>query len=566
MAPPHWCWAGLLLLGAVTLAATAAGRLGAAAAPADPDRARSLAGLLEQLDDIRAAQASLLDGAAEEYVVAFVEQQAQSAATGPATLALNSRRAADAADEASAQGAQMIVLPEYGLSGFYSGSGARDAWIPFLEQLPEPLPSREVPCDDPDRFRLAPSLVALSCAARAHSIAIVANIGDLIYCDAPGVTNPGCATSRDGRLQFNTAVALDTDGAYLARAHKQNLWGEAAYFDEPLDCQQVSFTTSFNVQFGLFTCADLIYEFPAIALIDAGLVNFVAPMAWSDEMAQMQALPSYQAWSLAHCVNFVATNHRSTRMSGSGAFSCGRVVASTFDPGTGDGPLHFARLPARPVQRTASKDVAQTASEIDAAAAAAAAAAGSSDTVNGTEPWTFARVDVDGGWQTLCSDSGQVCCTLTQLVGAGVDVGRGYALAALDGVDTGGGISWSGAACAVLACPEPGPGCLEYQQPPSVQDQQLSGVVLAMTTHPPVGNVTIFPMALARADTGGQRLLEPFGVSGELEFTVLDGAPGFGFWRLQAAALPPSSASPLVSAMLYGRPFGRDELVYDCPQ
>jgi len=55
-------------------------------------------------------------------------------------------------------------------------------------------------------------------------------------------------------------------------------------------------------------------------------------------------------------------------------------------------------------------------------------------------------------------------------------------------------------------------------------------------------------------------------VSGELEFTVLDGAPGFGFWRLQAAALPPSSASPLVSAMLYGRPFGRDELVYDCPQ
>jgi hypothetical protein len=74
MAPPHWCWAGLLLLGAVTLAATAAGRLGAAAAPADPDRARSLAGLLEQMDGIRAAQASLLDGAAEEYVVAFVEQ------------------------------------------------------------------------------------------------------------------------------------------------------------------------------------------------------------------------------------------------------------------------------------------------------------------------------------------------------------------------------------------------------------------------------------------------------------------------------------------------------------
>lgn len=93
MAPPHWFWAGLLLLGAVTLAATAAGRLGAAAAPADPDRARSLAGLLEQLDGIRAAQASLLDGAAEEYVVAFVEQQPE-----------RNYRAGDSRPELSASG------------------------------------------------------------------------------------------------------------------------------------------------------------------------------------------------------------------------------------------------------------------------------------------------------------------------------------------------------------------------------------------------------------------------------------------------------------------------------
>ena len=38
--------------------------------------------------------------------------------------------------------------------------------------------------------------------------------------------NPGCASSRDGRLQFNTAVAFDSDGAFVAKAHKQNLWGE----------------------------------------------------------------------------------------------------------------------------------------------------------------------------------------------------------------------------------------------------------------------------------------------------------------------------------------------------
>ena len=37
-----------------------------------------------------------------------------------------------------------------------------------------------------------------------------------------------------------------------------------------------------------------------------------------------------------------------------------------------------------------------------------------------------------------------------------------------------------------------------------------------------------------------------------LEYTVLDGAPGFGFWRLQAASLPVGLSGSLVSALLYG--------------
>ena len=57
----------------------------------------------------------------ETYTVAFVEQRALAAGSGPATLALNVRRSAAAAAEAAGQGAQIIVLPEYGLSGFGSG-------------------------------------------------------------------------------------------------------------------------------------------------------------------------------------------------------------------------------------------------------------------------------------------------------------------------------------------------------------------------------------------------------------------------------------------------------------
>eukprot|EP01051_Picozoa_sp_SAG22_P005535 SAG22_NODE_331_length_12174_cov_12.920497_7_plen_667_part_00 len=589
--------------------------------------------------------------APEFYTAAFAELRAEAVpGSGPATLALNVRRSAAVAAEAALRGADILVLPEYGLSGFGRG---RDAWIPFLEQLPEP---GGVPCDaPPEDYALAPSLVGLSCAAREHGIALVANLGDLIYCDASEPPPPGCATSRDGRLQYNTAVAFDTDGTYLARAWKQNLWGEASYFDEPVACGLSSFVTSFGVRFGLFTCADLIYEWPAEALIlqEEGISNFVAPMAWSDEMAQMQALPTFQAWSYRHCVNFVAANHRGPAMSGSGVFSCGRVVTASFDPGTGDAPLQLATLPSRPGPGPAQaagrlgllgpKELAVSTSSTTTANTSSGSTTRSGEDGAATA-WVFEPVDPEGeGWQSLCSASGEVCCTLLSLIGAGPAVGRGYVLAALDGDDEGGGISWSGAACAgacvlaffmrpicfrecsgglssclvriltksyslagaarahaVLACNEPGPGCLEYQPPPTVPEEQLSGVIIAMTTRPSIGpNISIFPMALAEATAAAagaaarphgnasraaapvgeatpasgrpvrramqQRLLEPYGPTAELEFQVLTGAPGFGFWRLQAAALPVGTSSPLVSALLYGRVFGRDELSYSCP-
>jgi predicted amidohydrolase len=124
-------------------------------------------------------------------------------------------------------------------------------------------------------FVHAPSLLTLSCAAKRHGIAIVANIGDLVYCNETRPPHPGCKRARDGRLQFNTAVAFDTDGGYLAKAHKQNLWGEAAHFDTPQNCPDVSFQTSFGVTFGLFTCADIIFRHPAQRMVAHAVQHFV---------------------------------------------------------------------------------------------------------------------------------------------------------------------------------------------------------------------------------------------------------------------------------------------------
>lgn len=65
----------------------------------------------------------------------------------------------------------------------------------------------------------------------------------------------------------------------------------------PKVCQKATFTPSFKVTFGLFTCADLIYKFPAVAMVDDGVTHFIMPAAWSDEMAQMQVddTPSFES-------------------------------------------------------------------------------------------------------------------------------------------------------------------------------------------------------------------------------------------------------------------------------
>ena len=71
-------------------------------------------------------------------------------------------------------------------------------------------------------------------------------------------------------FRYNTAVVLDTDGAFLGKYHKQNLWGETN-IDVPQDCPELSFTTSFGVKFGVVICADLIYNQPILKMLAEGV-------------------------------------------------------------------------------------------------------------------------------------------------------------------------------------------------------------------------------------------------------------------------------------------------------
>lgn len=112
------------------------------------------------------------------------------------------QRAASCADyvnfvaQAAAAKADIIVFPEYGITGF--SSYAKSSWVSggYVETIPVPSGRRVVPCDEPATFSEAPSVVTLSCTAKEYGIAVVANLMDYT----------------EHHMMYNTDIALDTDG------------------------------------------------------------------------------------------------------------------------------------------------------------------------------------------------------------------------------------------------------------------------------------------------------------------------------------------------------------------
>ena len=245
------------------------------------------------------------------------------------------------AGEAKSRGAEIIVFPEDGLYGF---SYTREEIFPFLEVIPNPskLQTSWNPCRDPNRFRNVEVLIELSCIARNSSIVVIANMGDVQYCDK---SDPHCP--KDGRYQFNTDVVLESDGTLIAKYHKQNLFHEDQ-FNTPQKVEIVIFNTSFGVTFGVFTCFDMLFHDPAITLVEKyGVRNIVFPTAWFHGFPTLISVEFQQAWSRLTCVNLLAANQHQSLigMGGSGIYSCGEALTYVYDMKTYEGHLLIATLP-----------------------------------------------------------------------------------------------------------------------------------------------------------------------------------------------------------------------------
>ncbi|KAG5264343.1 hypothetical protein AALO_G00252700 [Alosa alosa] len=217
---------------------------------------------------------------------------------------------------AAQQGAQILVFPEDAIQGF---NFTRASIAGYLEAVPDTTEVTWNPCSERARFPDTEVLQRLSCMAQKNSLYLVANMAGIQVCNS--TTDAHCPP--DGRYQFNTDVVFTSDGTLVARYRKQNLYFEAA-FDKPPRMELVTFSTPFAGRFGVFTCFDILFREPAVALVEElGVRQLAYPTAWMNQLPLLAAVQFQRSFAHAAAVTVLAANVRAANlgMTGSGIFT-----------------------------------------------------------------------------------------------------------------------------------------------------------------------------------------------------------------------------------------------------
>ena len=174
---------------------------------------------------------------------------------------------------AKAKGAQVVVFPEFGLTAVQNNA-TRSDYYPFAI----PIPSAEenvIPCGN-ENFKSSGILSRMSCAAKQNSIVTLINTIDWVDCS-------GSECPEDGHYQYNTNVLFDEKGQIVAKYHKSHEWpGLIGPYDQAPAPTEVTYLTSFGVNFGMFTCFDIMFPDPAKTLRSKGISHFLYPVKQGD--------------------------------------------------------------------------------------------------------------------------------------------------------------------------------------------------------------------------------------------------------------------------------------------
>ena len=253
------------------------------------------------------------------------------------------------------QNANIIVFPEYGLTGF---GYTRESFRPFLEDIPDPKKISWNACRDPQANSSTPILHRLSCLAKAYDMYLVVNMGDIKICNE--TTDKHCPT--DGRYQYNTNVIFDNNGNLVARYHKQHPFlNEMKVVNRPLVPEYITFDTPFG-KFGTFICFDALFHDPAVPLVTQYKVDHIVfPTAWFDVLPLFAAIGFHGSWARGMEVNFLGANTHVPQFlnTGSGIYSP-TGAKKYYRSLTANGSLSIATLLKEPKNRPHNVSVENT--------------------------------------------------------------------------------------------------------------------------------------------------------------------------------------------------------------
>uniref|UniRef100_A0A2A4K2W7 CN hydrolase domain-containing protein n=1 Tax=Heliothis virescens TaxID=7102 RepID=A0A2A4K2W7_HELVI len=242
--------------------------------------------------------------------------------------------------EAAEQGADIVVFPELTLT-----NGSTTFTVPIhgaLKQYP-------VPALYPDMFD--EFMVGISTAARDNQIYVVINGRELMDCT---IQNAGEYCPEEKSYIFNTNVVFDRTGAVIDRFRKINLFGEAAH-TPALRPDLGVFTTDFGVTFGHYICFDLMFQIPAVQVVQKmNIKDVIFPTMWFSELPYLTAVQIQEAYAYALDVNFLGAGANNVRVGsgGSGIYSGKAGALISIMPGLPTTKVLVAKVPKVPGQIT----------------------------------------------------------------------------------------------------------------------------------------------------------------------------------------------------------------------
>ncbi|XP_066262392.1 vanin-like protein 1 [Euwallacea similis] len=216
-----------------------------------------------------------------DYIAAVVEYNSATSKNGANwTIEENVHNYIYQIQSAHNMGAQIIVFPEYGLSGV----------VEDPENYSIAIPEVETALYASNDFS---PLLSLSNAAIENKIYVVANFLERAL------------DTSNSTVFYSTTIVFSITGSLIAKYRKINLYNETNLTP---GSDPVTFTTEFGT-FGLITSMDILYLHPSKSMFsNVNVTDVIYVAAWTSYIPFYMSLEVQVGYALANKVNLLASN------------------------------------------------------------------------------------------------------------------------------------------------------------------------------------------------------------------------------------------------------------------